>query len=278
MNKYPIYIISKGRWDTRLTVKAFDLMGVKYRIVVEPKEFEQYASVINPDKIIQLPANLSELGQGGIPARNFVWEHSLKEGHERHWIVDDNIRGFRILNRNTHHRAETPVFFQILEDFTDRYENIAFSGPNYQNFAHAKDKLPPYYLNTRIYSCILVNNKLPYRWRGRYNEDTDICLRALKDGWCTILFNGFLQEKAATMTIKGGNTDTVYTDGDKRLKFAQSLAKQHPDYVRVVKRWGRWHHLVNYKPFKANKLIKKQGIVIPKGVVDYGLVLKDKTS
>ena len=275
-NKYPVYIISIGRWESRMTARAFELMGVNYRIVVEPKEFDLYASVIDRNKIITLPSNFSELKQGGIPARNFVWEHSMKEGHERHWIVDDNIGGFRMLNRNKHYKVMTPVFFKVMEDFVDRYENIAFAGPNYQNFAHAKAKIPPYYLNTRIYSCILVNNKLTYRWRGRYNEDTDICLRALKDGLCTILFNGMLQQKAATMQMKGGNTDTVYTDGDKRLKFAQSLAKQHPDYVKVVKRWGRFHHFVNYKPFKANKLRLKTNVIVQKGVNDYGLVLKSK--
>jgi hypothetical protein len=32
---------------------------------------------------------------------------------------------------------------------------------------------------------------------------------------------------------------------------------------------------VNYKPFKKNKLIKKQGIEIPKGVNNYGMVIKE---
>jgi len=44
----------------------------------------------------------------------------------------------------------------------------------------------------------LIRNDVPYRWRGRYNEDTDLSLRMLKDRWCTIQFNAFLQGKAAT--------------------------------------------------------------------------------
>ena len=109
--------------------------------------------------------------------------------------------------------------------------------------------------NTRIYSCILVRNDLDHRWRGRYNEDTDLSIRVLKDGMCTILFNAFLMDKATTMTMSGGNTDSVYADTpDARLAFAQSLEKQHPDIVKTVARYGRWHHQVDYRPFKGNML------------------------
>ena len=57
--------------------------------------------------------------------------------------------------------------------------------------------------------------------------------------------------------MKGGNTDNVYHDTDNRREFAESLREQHPDVVEVVWRYERWHHQVNYKPFKDNKLIKK---------------------
>ena len=59
-------------------------MKQPYRIVIEPKEFELYSKFIDTSKIITLPDNFSELEQGGIPARNFVWDHSVNEGHERY--------------------------------------------------------------------------------------------------------------------------------------------------------------------------------------------------
>jgi len=91
--RYPVYIISKGRWESRLTSKALERMTVPYHIVIEPQEYEQYAAVIDPAKILVLP--FSNLGQGSIPARNWVWEHSIEAGAKRHWILDDNIRAFR---------------------------------------------------------------------------------------------------------------------------------------------------------------------------------------
>jgi len=73
--------------------------------------------------------------------------------------------------------------------------------------------------------------------------------------------------------MKGGNTDELYK-GDGRLKMAQSLQEQHPDVVTIKRRWGRWQHVVDYKPFKRNRLKKKPGLTIPEGPNEYGMVLK----
>jgi hypothetical protein len=270
--KYPVYIISKGRAEVGTTRKAFESMGMSYKIVIEPQEYSAYSEHINPDNILVLP--FSNLGQGSIPARNWVMEHSISIGAERHWIFDDNISRFCRLNKNRRIPVADGTIFRCMEDFTDRYENIALSGPNYRFFAPERSVKEPYILNWRVYSMILINNKIDHRWRGRYNEDTDLSLRLLKDGWCTIVFNAFLGDKLGTMIMKGGNTDHVYVDEDKRKKFAESLRDQHPDVVKVIWRFDRWHHDVNYKPFKNNKLIKKKGLIIPKCVNNYGMKLK----
>ena len=269
--KYPVYVISKGRWESRLTSKALERMKVPYHIVVEPQEFDNYASVIDKQKILTLP--FSNLGQGSIPARNWVWEHSISINAKKHWIMDDNIYDFYRLNRNTRNIVQTGTIFKICEDFTDRYENVPISGLNYRFFMVPTDSHPPYYLNTRVYSCILIDNTLKHKWRGRYNEDTDLCIRALKDGFCTILFNAFLQEKAGTMTLKGGNTDELYAD-DGRLKMAKSLQEQHPDICTITWKFNRWQHQVNYAVFEKNKLIRKKNVEIKQDVDNYGLVLK----
>lgn len=283
-NKYPIYIISKGRWDSRMTQRTLEDIKVPYRIVVEPQEYDKYAEHVPKEKILVTP--FSNLKQGSIPVRNFVWEHSISEGHKKHWVLDDNMRHIYRLNRNTKLRMTSGSAFGLIEEFTDRYENVRLSGMNYAFFAPANNKKPPYYTNTRIYSCILIDNSIEHRWRGKYNEDTDLSLRVLKDGDCTMLFNNFLVGKAATMTMKGGNTAEVYNveqtgdrtqrqgaEFDNRREFADSLVEQHPDVVKTIFRWGRWHHNVNYSVF-VQKPIKKSGLNIPKGVNERGLVLK----
>ena len=272
--KYPIYIISKGRSESRLTIKALELMNVPYRIVIEPNEFKEYSKHIDKDKILVLPDNFSELGKGGIPVRNWVFEHSIKEGHLKHWILDDNIRYFRRYNNDKKYIVTSGTIFKCAEDFTDRYTNVMLSGFQYSSFMAYNRQKRHFTHNTRIYSCILIDNSLSLRWEGKYNEDSDLAIRVLKKGYCTILFNAFLQDKQSTMTMKGGNTDSIYDNGDNRFQFANSLAIKHPDVVKVIERFGRYHHSINFKPFKANKLIKKTGLIIEDKINNYGMILK----
>lgn len=286
--KYPVYILSKGRWESRLTSKTFEEIGVNYRIVVEENEYDQYAAVIDKKKIIVLPSDFREnpkyaikddLGQcgGGIPVRNFIWEHSIAEGHERHWIVDDNIRHLFRSHKNTRLRVYSTAPFLVVEDFVERFTNIRLAGLNYNFFMPANVDRPAYSLNTRIYSFILIDNSIKHRWRGKYNEDTDLSLRVLKDGDCTFLLNAFTCGKAATHTMKGGNTETVYKVGsdefDNRRIFAESLKHHHPDCVEVTQKWGRWHHHVDYDRFACNIPKPKPGLVIPNSTNEYGLRL-----
>lgn len=268
--EYPVYVISKGRWEHPKTAYALERIGVPYHIVIEPQEYEPYSKVIDPSKILILP--FSNLGQGSIPARNWVWEHSIGCGAQRHWILDDNIRAFFRSNNSKRHFISTGTGFRCIEIFTDRYTNIALSGMNYTMFVsdHSAD-MPAYYLNTRIYSCILINNSIPYRWRGRYNEDTDLSLRALKDGWCTVLFNAINCKKEMTLSMKGGNTDQLYS-GKGRLVMAQSLVDQHPDLVTITWKYGRPQHQVYYKGF-TQQLQRKPGLEIPDRINEYGMKL-----
>ena len=37
--KYPIYIVSKGRWKNGLTYKALNDMNVPYKMIVESNEY-----------------------------------------------------------------------------------------------------------------------------------------------------------------------------------------------------------------------------------------------
>lgn len=257
VGRYPIYVISKGRADTRLTTKALERLGLPYHVVVEPQERGAYGEHIDAAKILTLP--FSDLGQGSIPARNWVWEHALATGAARHWILDDNIRNFARLNRNENRIVVDENPFIPCEDFVDRYANVALAGMQYRGFASDKSTSAPFKLNTRIYSCILIDNALDLRWRGRYNEDTDLSLRALKAGFVTVLFNAYLIDKVATMTMAGGNTDELYAD-DGRLKMAEDLRAQHPDVVTITEKWGRPQHHVDYTPFKHNRLVRREAL------------------
>lgn len=280
-SRYPICIPSKGRADCQKTGKALDRMGVSYKFFVEETEYEEYCRHLGEIKVVKMPFH--DLGQGSIPARNFIWEWAKERGHKRHWTVDDNIQLFVRCTNNRRLCVYGGGFFQAMEDFADRYENAAMVGPHDKGFVMDRDpNLTPFLLNSRVYSCILLDTSLPHRWRGRYNEDTDLSLRLLKQGLCTVLFRALCMDKANTAGVrnatpmKGGNTDHVYNTGDHRKAFAESLREQHPDCVEVVWKFNRWHHQVDYSAFKRNKLKMKPGVTPIPVDNEYGMELVRK--
>jgi hypothetical protein len=282
--RFPVYIVSKGRAYNGLTTRALNEMKVPHYIVVEENELQDYKNgrcfgtlLVLPMKYKQEYELCDEHGlsksTGPGPARNFCIDHSNSNGFSHHWVMDDNIDAFHYLTNNEKHEIRTGSTLLAAEDFVTRYSNVPVSGLNYYSFCKKIDSVPPYVLNTRIYSCLFIENKFGYRWRGRYNEDTDLSLRVLKDGLCTIQFNAFLCGKITTQRMKGGNTDEFYQN-EGTLPKSQMLVKLHPDVSKVVFRFNRWHHHVDYSSFKKNKLIKKEGLNITQGICNYGMVLK----
>lgn len=271
--RWPIYIPSKGRAAACLTAECFAAERVPFFLVVETSEQQEYAARFGSERVLTLP--FSDAGSV-IPARNWIKQHATKTSYDRHWQFDDNIRGFRKWHAGKRFPCSAAVAIRAIEDFTDRYENIAVAGPNYTVFAHqtGRQPHPPFWLNVHVYSACLVLNALPYRWRGRYNEDTDLCLQALAHGWCTVLFNAFMVDKVRTMTMKGGNTQVLY-QGDGRLKMARSLERLWPGVVETKRRWQRPQHVVKDSWRKFDTPLRlKPGIdlsQIPPN--DYGLKL-----
>lgn len=274
--KWPVFIPTKGRADTRMTIRMFDTLGVPYTIFVETQEYDLYARHVPCDRIHVLPHQ----NQGLTVTRNYIWDYAAERGHEWFWTFDDNIDGLYRFNHNLKTPCADATIMAVIEDFASRYENLAITGMNYFMFVKRKYVIPPYILNTRIYSNMLIRtfakdrNGNPYRNVTFYNDDTDLCVRVLKDSWCTVLFNAFLIYKQTTMTVPGGMTD-YYEQTNKRLEFAEELQRAHPDCVTVTEKWGRFHHQVDYSRF-TQQLRRRPDLDIQKGVNDFGMTLQER--
>lgn len=254
--RYPVYVPSKGRYESGLTIKFLIKDEVPFYIVVEPQEVDEYGKRYGYDRLLVLPWSGDDekrrafcternIENGGLIAvRNWIKEHSTAAGYARHWQLDDNIRQIkRRIYGGRRIACNAGVALAVVEDFTDRYENIAIAGLNYQMFLAPGGNVPPFHLNCRVYSCTLILNSIPHKWRLRYNDDTDICLQVLADGWCTVLINAFMINKMTTMIVKGGNTTDLY-QGDGRLKMARSLERMWPGVVETDRRFQRPQHVV----------------------------------
>ncbi len=303
--RYPVYVPTKGRWESAQTIKALEKINVPYYAVVQPQELHHYKPVVKKGEILVLPAGLDGL----VPTRNWIRQHSEGLGAKRHWQIDDNIKAFARFTGNLKVDVTTGIIFRAIEDYSDRFTNVAVSGPNYYMFAPTKTGagITPITMNTRVYSCSLINNEQPHWWRDVYNDDTDLCLRALKDDWCVLLFNAFLCFKSVTMKVKGGNTD-IYLGAEKvvadweehcrtctackvdesplicdvgrtilhadgRWKMADSLLRQHPDVTTVIRKWNRWQHQVDYRRFRKNALVPRPDLGEIPEQDEYGMKL-----
>ena len=271
--RFPLYVPTKGRAVLRQTSKALSEMGVPHYLVVEPQEVDEYVRETRGTHATVLPLDMAYKGRyelcddlgltrgtGPGPARNFIWDHSIANGYAWHWVMDDNIWHFYRFHKNAKVQVLSPAYWRAMEDFVLRYSNVAMAGPNYEMFVLSRDKRPPFTTNTRIYSCNLIRNDVPYRWRGRYNEDTILSLDMLKAGWCTIQFNAFLQNKVMTQRVKGGNTAEFYAKEGTAPK-SEMLKAVHPDVTRLVWKFNRHHHHVDYKRFKQPLLRKPDAVM-----------------
>jgi hypothetical protein len=254
------------------TIPALEKINVPYIAVIEKQEYRHYAKVIDPKKLLVLPHQ----NEGLTVTRNWIWDYVQNELKTPYfWTMDDNIWRFFRLHKNIKYRCKSGTFLYIIEDFVERFTNLYVAGMHYDFFVPRKIKRPPLLANTRVYSNMLIKTDIPYRNVTFYNDDTDLCLRILKDGFCTVLFNAFCCKKIQTMTVKGGMTE-YYKQTNKRLEFAKELQQAHPDVVKIVWKWNRWHHQVDYRPFKNNRLIYRDDYV-PSGnkVNNYGMVLRN---
>jgi hypothetical protein len=270
--RYPIYIPSKGRFMLKGTPHCLTRDKVPFFLVVEAPEAEAYANAFPAATLLVLPFE----NKGLYYARNWIKAHSVAQGDVRHWQLDDNMRCFYHRYQGRRVPCQAGLALRICEDFTDRYTNVAISGLNYSSFCRSFNTCPPYWHNVHVYSCTLSLNATPLYWRLAYNDDTDYCLQALTQGWCTILLNAFLVEKRHTMKTKGGNTHDLYQD-DGRLVMARSLERLWPGLVETKRRFHRPQHVVKdqWRVFDT-PLQRKPGVTndtLPP-IEDYGMVLR----
>jgi len=52
MNKYPLYIPSKGRYEYMITSKVLTKMNIHHYIIVEPQEYDQYCEAVEKNKLL----------------------------------------------------------------------------------------------------------------------------------------------------------------------------------------------------------------------------------
>jgi hypothetical protein len=118
---YPVYIPSKGRANNCLTAEYFIEDKMPFYLVIEPQDYDVYHARFKNEPLVSiLILPFSNLGQGSIPARNWIKEHATINGHKRHWQVDDNCRGIWRVYKGKRIRCPSGIGLRATEDLSDR--------------------------------------------------------------------------------------------------------------------------------------------------------------
>lgn len=275
MPKYPIYVISYKRADIKKcrTIYHLNEMEVNHYLVIEEhQEFDYDLMLSNAPNggkystIRTFKRRPEEEGKGGIPARNWCWDDSVLSGYEKHWILDDNIDGFYRKYKNSMILIKKGgACFRVLEDYANRFKYIGILGHGYKSDVKGISRQRPIVRsNTKVYSSILINNDLRTKlgdgdgWRGKYNEDIDLCIRTIENGLCTMINELFIINKMSTSTVKGGNSD-IYS-GDGFLQKLHQLRESFPEYwdKKIIKSSnklkGHIHHDIVWEKINGSNI------------------------
>ena len=204
--RYPVYVPSKGRAHTPLTVKFMQRDRLPFRLVVEPQEADRYAGLVgDTGQLLVLP----ESDQGLLFAATgsaAMQRRKAMPGTGRSVTTSTPSTGCTT-GAGSPARLGRPWPWSKTSRIATR--NIGIAGLNYEMFVPVETtRQPPLVFNVHVYSCTLISHAMPCRWRCLYNDDTDLCLQALAAGWCTVLMNVFVAKKRATMTVRAATPMT----------------------------------------------------------------------
>ena len=219
--KYPIYIPSKGRAHCCIAAECLLKEGLEFKVVVEPHEVDAYAERCGRERLLILPS----CNAGIAASRNFAKSTARELGFEFHWTLDDDVRQAYRLNNGKNVECTFAEALEVVENFCDCYENIAFAG--FKGYAFAYKARTAYAVNQNVYSfCSLIKTTTPFVWRGPlkpgpFHEDVDYWMQVLTAGQCAVLFN-------------------VYNVDNGNPADAAETIRGHADIVRTLQaRWGR---------------------------------------
>ena len=289
INKYPIFVISYNRSKKHITAKKLAEYGVYHYLVLHKDQIPEYTQYMTPamkkyTQILEfdddyklkyetcdnIPHSIKNAGSGA--ERNFAWDYAIKIGAKAHWLMDDNmtfkyIEGINKQNNTYVRKVCTASKFQELfpkaEVFFDKYSNLLMLELAQNDFTIGVNK-KSYRLNSRCFSCNLIWNDMPIRWRGRYNEDVILSFDIMTAGYCIASYiGGILKSKQSTRCAVGGNhavnaqdKNSIYNDATNyrfsSVEKTNLLLRVYPQYFTKVIKYGRVHHQYNKRVINHN--------------------------
>ena len=126
---------------------------------------------------------------GGTPGRNFILDWGLSNGHERVWMLDDNIKEYLRLYQGLKYPIKSPVIFTHIEDYISRYDNVGAVSHNLHSQVRQGDFRTCIVKNDKSYSSMCLPTNPDVRFRYKHQEDNLMSIEFIEKGYCNLCFN-----------------------------------------------------------------------------------------
>ena len=248
MNKYPIFIPSKGRANNCKTANLLLKYSItNFKIIVEPQDYDAYAAVYSTDNLLQLPDNNRGLAFARKNCR-------ASTNADFHWQMDDDVRKFKKRINGKNVECSPEEIFDEVEKYADEHTNIGILGLNHEMFAFGCSK--PLSVNKQCSSVCLFRTNVKAEWRPFIIEDTDYSMQILTEGYCTVLFSFLLYSVPPSGSEAGGLTDNQHT---KRQMYQQGLLDAWPGAFTI--RYNEKYKRTQVAPSRIWKTFAQQPIL-----------------
>lgn len=271
-----IYIISKGRPQcttaqtlTRMNYPGqwFIVCGTNDDTLPEYKEkWGDHVLVFDWEDEITRTDTLDNFGfetmpSGAVPVRNATIRISGERGERRHWQFDDDYDHFLLTNANLHKKkslmedaAKFEWWLCRIAKFADEcgLPNVGFALTTIESAPVAAKKF-----GTRVFNAHCQSSTgLATRWRSRLNDDLINAIETHRLGQKTEMYFKFLSlHMKPSQQEKGGLTDIYKREGTVRKSAYPILLA--PNAAKLVIKFGRYHHQVEWTKIKAKILHEK---------------------
>ena len=195
-NRRPVFILSQGNAAGLTTPAALDALGVPSTVVIDARDFDAYAQIVSPARLLILPSFI----RSEAAARDWLCDRSRDVGAEWAWLLDDDLTGLARRHNRVHTPAGDGSILRAVEGFAERYANLPLCGLNTAEVVGRRSRAAVAYTqNAPVGANMLVRLSATAPGGGYRFEDpggASLAIRMLRDGLCTALFDAFLVVKS----------------------------------------------------------------------------------
>jgi len=260
-----IYIISKGRphCTTAQTLTDMDYPGEWFIVCGNNDDklseyqsrwgdrvlvFDWYDEVKQSDLLDNF--GVEKMSSGAVPVRNATMKISQARAELRHWQFDDDYQAFySIIKRDgqpKHLRLDGEAFQRRLRYLSTFAHEASLSNVGFAVGAETRPEVV-FKPSKRVFNAhnMPSDEKLFLRWRGRMNDDLINAIESWRYGHVEMSLRCMQMSMKDTQSEAGGNTDIYQAHGTvRKTAYAVLIA---PAATKLVIKYGRFHHQVNYK-------------------------------